>query len=828
MGVPWKELGLGRVRILIGGIEYPHELDELPQSEGGDVVRVEYPDGPQSVSQEASVDLRLLARVLLPTLRDHRPETLASHYGVLADATGAERIIQILEALLDEAIALDRQVLALLAELVPAPLAEILQRTLLLAAPEAAMSEECEEAGAAEAWSGSLDDALDPAGPLAGAFEAFELRPGQVEMAHAVERTFAEGKALLVEAGPGTGKTFAYLIPAILLLLKQPGARIAVSTRTKQLQEQIYRKDLPFLVERMAPRLRVALLKGRENYLCLRRWQSLIDEMTGTLDRHGLKLLAPLVRWIAETETGDIEENGAFFADSGARSVWRRLCDTSEHCVGSFCPFQEECFSILARRKARRADLVVVNHSLLLGDLAVEGLVLGSYSHLIVDEAHGFEAAARIAFTDSLSGRSVSRVTEELSSSSRRRRGWVERLALDSGRDDVERVVEVVSALRSRMARLLKEMNERLPRDQRGAFETFGKQGASAGDVLESLIQLDAALDRLTDHIEDDLQAKELEGHIARVGYLQHVVQRLNEPPDENTVHWYERARGELSLHATPLDIAPFFQRSLYPRADGLVLTSATLSVAGDFGFLRHAVGLAGEERRVEELVVESPFAHRDRMRILVPSYLPPIDGAPDAYARELADLLAMLVRGLDRKGLVLFTSYRLLNAVRDALPQDVARVCQGADGPRSKLIERFRAHRGGKLLLGTESFWEGVDFPGEELEFLVVTRLPFPVPTDPILVALGERIAIEGRDPFFDLSLPLAVLKLRQGVGRLIRTQEDSGVVVITDQRIATRPYGRRFSNSLPVPPSVVSSSTELMSVVEGWWALQPRPDPD
>jgi len=707
MAVPWQELGLNQFHVLIGGerqLRHPSEV-VASTSQADAPYTVEYPDGALDAAENSSIDLRLLARVLLPTLRDHRLETLCGHYNIPADERQSpERIEQLLAALLGEALRLDRQILALLGQLVPPPLNEILQRALLLAVPASPADQPADENGVAGdvELAESLEAALDPTGPLAGAFDAFELRPGQIDMARAVAHVFTEGETLLVEAGPGTGKTFAYLIPAILLLAQQPGARVVISTRTKQLQEQLFTKDLPFLVAHMAPRLKVALLKGRENYLCLRRWQVLIDEMTGTLDRQGLSALAPLVRWIAETPTGDIEENAAFHAEAASRALWGRLCDAPNHCVGSFCAYQEECFSILARRAARRADLVVVNHSLLLGDLAVDGVVLGSYSHLVVDEGHGFEAAARTAFTDSLSERSVSRVTEDLAPSSRRRRGWVERLALASGRDDVQRVIEIVGAVRTRAAVLLREMDATLPEERRGAFESFGEQGASADDVLASLTQLEQALDRLTDHIDDDLQAKELEGHITMVGYLQRVVRRLSEAPAENAVHWYERVRGELALHATPLDIAPFFKEWLYPRVDSLVLTSATLSVAGEFGFLRHALGLAGKDSPVGELIVDSPFAHRERMRILVPSYLPRIDGAPDEYASELADLLATLVRDLDRKGLVLFTSYRLLNAVRDRLPDDVARVCQGSDGPRSKLIERFRAHRGGKLLLGT------------------------------------------------------------------------------------------------------------------------------
>jgi ATP-dependent DNA helicase DinG len=820
MGVPWQDLGLHRFRVLIDGVTAVREVAEPGTPGEADApFTIEYPDGPRDVAEASSIDVRLLARVLLPTLRDHRLETLYGHYGIDAgDAAPAERLAGLFEALIEEATRLDREVLALLAQLVPSPLAEILQRVLLIAEPADAPPVAEEEPREAVAPVTTLEDALNSAGPLAGAFSAFEVRPGQIEMARAVDRVFAEGGTLLVEAGPGTGKTFAYLIPALLFLTRQPGARVVISTRTKQLQEQLFNKDLPFLVAHMAPSLGVALLKGRENYLCLRRWQTLVEELTGTLDRRSLAALAPLVRWIAETEQGDIEENGAFHADPASRALWGRLCDSASHCVGSFCPFQEECFSVLARRRARRADLVIVNHSLLLGDLAVNGVVLGGYSHLVVDEGHGFEAAARIAFTDTLSERSVGRVTEDLASSSRRRRGWAERLSLASGRDDIERVIEIVAAVRNRAGVLLQEMGETLPDERRGAFESFAEQGPSADDLLTSLTQLEQALDRLTEHIDDDMLLKELEGHITMVGYLQRVVNRLSARPVENAVHWFERHRGELELHATPLDIAPFFRESLYSRVDGLVLTSATLSVAGDFGFLRHALGLGDDGLPVAELLVESPFAHRDRMRVLVPTYLPRIDDAPDAYASELASLLATLVREFDRKGLVLFTSYQLLNAVRDRLPADVARVCQGTDGPRSKLIERFRAHRGGKLLLGTESFWEGVDFPREELEFLVVTRLPFPVPTDPILVALGERLAAEGRDPFFDLALPLAVLKLRQGVGRLIRTQEDLGVVVITDHRIASRSYGARFANSLPVSPSVSDTAEDLLAAISDW----------
>ena len=274
-----------------------------------------------------------------------------------------------------------------------------------------------------------------------------------------------------------------------------------------------------------------------------------------------------------------------------------------------------------------------------------------------------------------------------------------------------------------------------------------------------------------------------------------------------------------MALHATPLDVAPFFQRLLYPRIESVVYTSATLSLAGDFDYISRSLGLTDGVLRVRTAVVESPFSFRDRMKVAVPACFPPIDSEGNAYVEALASLLGTLTARLGRKGLALFTSYQMLRAVRDRVPPEIATYAQGVDGPRSKLIDRFRAHSGAGLLLGTESFWEGVDFPGEEMEFLVITRLPFSVPTDPILSALADRIAREGRDPFRDLSLPQAVLKLRQGVGRLIRTKEDHGIVVLTDQRVLSRSYGKRFIESFPVTVDTFDNEADLVEEVVDWF---------
>lgn len=822
-GVPWQRLGLSRVRVAVGRgvLLLENGSAAEPGAEGpSDAPLAAYPRGEDDGLPGGSIDLRLLARVLWPTLPDHRLETVAARYG-LAEGQGAAAAGSVFVAMMEEAIGLDRELVALLARLLPRPLADLFDRILLLPRPEPAADRTIEPARPAvdvDRDSTVAAEVLGSKGVIARGLPSYEERAGQLEMATAVEGAFRDREALLVEAGPGTGKTFAYLVPAILHLRADPSARAVVSTRTKQLQEQLYGKDLPFLLERLAPDLNVALLKGRENYLCLRRWQALVGEMAGSLEQDRMVLLAPLARWLLESDTGDIDENGAFLSEPESRGLWGRLCDAPNHCVGVFCPFLDACFSIRARRRARKADLVVVNHSLLLGDLAVGGVVLGKYTHLVIDEAHSLEATARTAFTRSLSERIVDRVADELASAARRP-GWLGRLTIPPGDEDMRRATELVATVRRRVGTLFRSLDRKLPDERRGAFSSLSGLEPRIAGATTALEQLEAALDRLGSRIEAEETLKELEGHVDRVVGLGDVARAISVPPDENTVHWYEREYDGVALHATPLDVALFFQRLLYPRVESVVLTSATLSLAGDFEYLARSIGLTDGVLRVRTAVVESPFSFVDRMKVSVPAYFPPIDDEGDAYAEALASLLATLAARLERKGLALFTSYRMLRAVRERIPPEIVAYAQGVDGPRSKLIERFRAHPGGGILLGTESFWEGVDFPGEEMEFLVITRLPFSVPTDPILSALADRLAREGRDPFRELSLPQAVLKLRQGVGRLIRTKADHGIVVLTDQRVLSRSYGGRFIESFPVPVGTFATERELVEEAVGWF---------
>jgi len=825
MTFPWEDLGLSQVWIetSAGDVCYDPASGAACDGETATAVphlRVRYADEDETIDVD-TLDLRLLARCVAPTLADHGLTSVCDAYAVSMQDETARTLVLLLRALLDDALRLDREVLAVLAELLPTSWARVMERLLVFPLPDEVAREE--EAPAVERTNvalASCDDALAADGPVAAAFASFERRGGQLSMAREVERAFQQDGFALIEAGPGTGKTFAYLIPALLHLQKHASDRVIVSTRTKQLQEQLFGKDLPFLRERLAPDVDVAVLKGRDNYLCLRRWHALIGELSESLERDTLlPLLAPLVRWLNDTETGDIEENSAFLSHPQARVLWQRLADSPFHCTEEFCPHLDTCFSVQARRRARRADLVVVNHSLLLSDLVVGGVILGKYTHLVVDEAHTLESVARMSFTKTLTERAFLRLADDLAPSGRRRRGWLQRTPYVGDRSEVRHVEELLRLLRAQTGRTFRDIDKQLPEERRAAFTSLDELSDETSSVIRLLQQIEGALDALADGLEGDEAHKELEGYVRIVQDLKDVVGTLSAPPRDNSVHWYERGSHALACYATPLEVAPFLEEGLYPRLQTLIMTSATLSVAGSFDYLRRAVGLAGDDVHIRTLIAESPFAYEDRMRIVIPRHLPPAHGDLMPYAESLADMIAALSECAGKSGLALFTSYAMMQAVRENLPAETSVFVQG-EMSRTSLTERFRRATPPVWLFGTESFWEGVDFPGEELEVLVISRLPFPVPTDPVLSAMGSRLRQVGRDPFVDLAIPLAGLKLRQGVGRLIRTTGDHGMVVVADQRILTRSYGRLLAASLPVSLESIPDMDVLASEAAAWFA--------
>lgn len=770
---------------------------------------------------EEAIDVALLARTLHPTLSDHSLSALCVRYGVSCGKRSPERALGALfGALLDEALHLAPELLSLLAQLLPGATADLLERMVPLAGKPPAEANTPRSGTEAAALPETLAEALSPEGVVARGFGAFEERPGQLEMARGVEETVRAGGTLVVEAGPGTGKTFAYLVPILLYLREHPRERFVVSTRTKQLQEQIYEKDLPYLRACLAPGVRANVLKGRTNYLCLRRWEAVVGEVVEGLERDLLPTLAPVARWLFETQTGDIDENTAFLSDPNARLLWPRLRDDPHRCLGAMCPFFDDCFSVGARRRARRADLVIVNHALLLADRQVERGILGEYGGLVVDEAHALDGAARQAFTVSLTPWVIEGFLREIERpSGRRSSGWLSRIGLPRSDPRIAEVREVSGALRSMNTRLFGALHEILPTDAVGRTPGLHAVMPQVEGILNGLAGLERALEAIAEALDDDAASQEADGFAAQASEIARLVATVFSEEAENTVHWHERGGGEIAVHVSPLEIASLLGERLYPNLERVVLTSATLSSGGDFTYLDATLGLSEAPGEAQHLVVDSPFRYEDRMRLYLPEDFPPVTDIA-SYADRLASCVRETLERTGRKILVLFTSYRLLREVYARLDGDRRILAQGVDGPRGKLTERFRRARRGAALLGTDSFWEGVDLPGRDLEVLIITRLPFPVPTDPVFSALGEYLALRGHDPFLELSVPKAILKLRQGVGRLIRTREDRGAIILTDRRIVTRSYGRRFAASLPVAGTRIPTQEALLADLETWFS--------
>jgi len=819
MTLPLNELGLSRFVVLNRNRTLLFEEGRARPGKGesnlDEIPKVAYR---VKADKAAAIDILLLARTLHPTLSDHTMPSLCHHYNIpFAKNRVEEAVGALFTSLLTDALQLDPDLLSLLSQLLPNPTGNLLARAIPHIRPTSPPPPQ--ETPAPPAPIPSLEEAMSR---VAEAMVAFEDRPGQRVMSIQVSRTLEKGGTLVVEAGPGTGKTFAYLVPSLLHLKDHPKTRLVLSTRTKQLQEQIYHKDLPFLLPLLAPQIKVALLKGRRNYLCLRRWQMVLGEVIEGLEQDLLPLLAPLARWLFQTETGDIEENGVFLSDPRSRELWNRLYDDPPRCLGPVCQFYDDCFSIAARRRAKRADLVVVNHSLLLRDQQAEPRILGDYASLIVDEAHSLEGAARHAFTETLSQRTLEGPLREIEHSpGRHPGGWIARIPLARSDAHVTRIRELQEPLRKMNARFFSELARTLPPEKRGFFpETLPK--------VESLLQTATALKIATEAVANAINSQEekheAEGLSEEIGGIIGLFSLLFSPPAENTVHWYSRERDEVFLHASPLDIAPLLAERLYPKLEGIILTSATLSLGEGFQYFDESLGLAEAPGETTCSVVESPFDYEDRMRLYLPVFFPPVTGPLGEYAEAIATCARAIADATGRKVLVLFTSYRLLHAVHEIIGAGRDVFAQGIDGPRSKVIERFKRAKGAAILLGTDSFWEGVDFPGSDLEILIITRLPFPVPTDPVFSALGERLAAAGKDAFLDLSLPQAILKLRQGVGRLIRTKDDHGAVIITDQRILQKGYGKLFTAALPIAGRKVGNLDELLCDLGTWFTGQSR----
>jgi predicted DnaQ family exonuclease/DinG family helicase len=677
---------------------------------------------------------------------------------------------------------------------------------------------------------------LGPDGPLAGVLPGYEHREPQLQMLLAVAQIQARGGALVVEAGTGTGKSLAYLVPSLARAVRHR-ERVVVSTNTHTLQEQLMGKDLPGLREWLPWSFKASLLKGRSNYVSLRRWRRYLAEPCSDAEELMFKL--KVLIWLHSTESGDRSE---LRLHGHEEVMWNRIASDPMDCVGIRCT-REDCYVHRARAEAESADLVVVNHALLLADAEVGGGLLPEYDHLVIDEAHHLEEAATRGLRQEVDGPGLLALVERLAEPGDGARfvGLLAELQrqphLGASDDAFGEATPMAVAAADRVRVLFRiaeawvgarlgdpERREESVRitPQLREDEGWSDVRLAGENAVTALAALDGSLRRAVAGVrewlggdEPDQGIRELEMIRGRLNADLSLLEEALLKPELNRVYWFSLlARTEnLLLRAAPVNVGSLLRERVYAERRSIVFTSATLAVGGTFDYFSSRVGLGPE---VEELILPSPFDFYHQALVCLPTDLPlPEDETFDAAVEDMMAAVAGRVGG---RTLALFTSHRQLRDVHAALKQrvdldDVLILGQGIDGQRRQLLKTFEeAER--PLLLGTSTFWEGIDIPGERLSCVIVVRLPFPVPSEPVYAARAEQV----RDPFLQLALPQAALRLKQGFGRLIRRSTDRGAVVILDNRILARDYGKAFLDILPPASRFIGPAAEVADHVGEW----------
>ena len=626
-----------------------------------------------------------------------------------------------------------------------------------------------------------------PRGALSRALPAYEERPAQRELADAAHEVLRDGGTLLAEAGTGTGKTLAYLLPAVEL-----GRRVVVSTGTKNLQQQLVDKDIPILARALGRDLNVAVMKGRANYLCLLRFGSFAK--AGSF-RHleEIPMFRAVEDWAPATDTGDRAEIEDL---PDGVSFWREISAASENCIGQACTDFDACWVTRMRQRALEADIVVVNHHLLCADLAVKessyGAVIPEYDTLIVDEAHLLEDVATQYFGQALSVHRFEDLCRD-----------VER-ELTAARLDARELRVEVEAVRRRAEGFFRLLaGERGQRLREGWMNA--RLAEEAGALLMRLDGLKTAI------LAQPERPEALNGLALRTQEINDRARFLMQAEDDAHVYFVEsRGRTEI-LRATPIDVSSLLRELLFAQVRSVVLTSATLAVDGGFAYLRERLGLTP----TRELTLASPFDFARQAVLYVPREMP--EPQSPAFARAAARQVRELLDISRGRAFVLFTSYANLNAVAEQLAGDVPYplLMQG-EAPKPVLLDLFRRTENA-VLLATSSFWQGVDVVGEQLSCVIIDKLPFASPADPVVGARIDRLRHRGGNPFADYQVPGAVLTLKQGLGRLIRSAADRGILAILDSRLLSRGYGRRFLESLP-PARLVHELDDVRAFFAGW----------